>query len=165
MKTNMRLLLPTAFATVLTLVSAISFARAAEALVGDLAITGGWARATPPGASVGAAYVTVENRGNADDRLLRAASPAARSVEPHRTVEESGIAKMRPLAEVIVPAGGTLEMRPGGTHMMLVGLTTPLKAGDTVPVTLTFERAGSVTADFVVAPLGADAPAEAHHAH
>lgn len=161
----MRLLIPAAIAATLTLISAFSFVRAAEVAAGNLVITQAWARATPPGAAVGAAYLTVENRGGADERLLSASSPAAGAVEVHETVEENGMARMRPLAEVVVPAAGKLEMRPGDAHMMLVGLTAPLKEGDTVPVTLTFESAGSVTVDFIVAPIGADAPADGHHAH
>ena len=163
--TTMRFLLPAGIATVLTLASAISFVRAAEVAVGTLRITSAWARATPPGASVGAAYATIENRGEADDRLLSAASPAARAVELHQTIEENGMAKMRPLEDAVAPAAGALEMRPGGTHIMLVGLAAPLKAGETVPVTLLFETAGAVTVDLIVAPIGADGPPDAHHAH
>ena len=165
MTTIMRLLLPAGIATVLTLLSAFSVVRAAEVAAGTLAVTSPWARATPPGATVGAAYATLENRGDEDDRLLRVASPVARAVELHETLEENGMAKMRPLGEVVVPAGGKLEMRPGSTHMMLMGLTAPLKAGDTVPLTLTFNMAGAVTVDFVIAPIGAGAPAEVHRAH
>ena len=165
MTTNTRLLLPAAIATALTLLSAFSFVRAAEVTAGTLAVTGAWARATPPGAKVGAAYVTLENRGGADDRLLSIAGPAARAYEVHETVEENGMARMRPLDDLVVPAGGKLEMRPGSTHIMLTGLAAPLKAGDTVPLTLTFSLAGAVRVDFVVAPIGADAPAVTHHAH
>lgn len=165
MTIKMRLVLPAAIAMTLTLASAISFARAAEVTVGELAIVSAWARATPPGAKVGGAYVTVENRGDADDRLLSAASPVARSATPHQTIEENGIAKMRPLEEATVPAGGRLEMQPGATHMMLTGLSAPLKEGEHVPVTLVFETAGSVTVELEVAAMGADAPAQSHPQH
>lgn len=163
MTMTMRLVLPAATAAVLTLVSAISFARAAEATAGDLAITVAWARATPPGAETGAAYLTIENRGEAVDRIVSAASPVARSVEPHQAIAENGMIKMRPLADPIVPAGGKLEMQPGGAHMMLVGLSAPLKEGERIPFTIVFETAGAVTLDLPVAPIGASAPPEAHH--
>jgi copper(I)-binding protein len=161
----MRLVLPAATAALLTLVSAISFARAAEATAGDLAISSAWARATPPGAETGAVYLTIENHGEADDRIVSAASPVARSVEPHQAIEEDGMVKMRPLTDPLVPAGGKLEMQPGGTHMMLVGLSAPLRAGERIPLTLVFEAAGAVTLDLQIAPLGADAPVEGHTLH
>lgn len=165
MRMKMRLVLPAATAAVLTLVSAISFARAAEATAGDLAVTDAWARATPPGAEIGAAYLTIENRGAADERIVSAASPVARSVEPHQAIEENGMVKMRPLADPVVPAGGKLVMQPGGAHMMLVGLSAPLKRGERIALTIVFETAGAVTLDLPVAPIGANAPPEGHRQH
>jgi periplasmic copper chaperone A len=162
---NSRLVLPAATAIALTLAAAVSFVRAAEAIAGDLMVTGAWARATPPGADVGAAYVSVENRGGADDRLVSAASPLARSITLHRTVEADGLAQMRPLEAAEVPAGEKLEMRPGGAHMMLSGLQAPLKAGDAVPITLIFEKAGALTVSVAVTPIGADQPAQGGHHH
>jgi copper(I)-binding protein len=163
--TIMRFLLPAGIATVLTLASAISFVRAAEVALGTLRITSAWARATSPGASVGAAYAMIENRGEADDRLLSAATPAARAVELHQTIEENGMAKMRPLEDAVAPAcrraGDAARWYPYDACR----LAAPLKAGETVPVTLRFETAGAVTVDLIVAPIGADGPPEAHHAH
>lgn len=103
--TKMRLLLPVATAIVLTAAAAISFARGAEIKAGEVTIIAAWARATPLGATIGAAYVTVENKGSADDRIVSAASPLAASVTPHQTSEENGVATMRPLEGPIVPAG------------------------------------------------------------
>ena len=139
----MRLLLPIFAAVLLTAVAAISYVRGAETAVGNLVVTSAWARATPPGANVGAAYVTVENRGAEDDTLVSAESPVAQSVMAHETAEENGVATMRPLAEPAIPAGGTLAMEPGGIHLMLMGLTAPLKKGESVPLTLTFAKAGA----------------------
>jgi copper(I)-binding protein len=90
----------------------------------------------------GAIYITIHNHGSEPDALVSATSGAATTVELHETVEVGGTMMMRPLPKFAVPAGGTLEMKPGGYHMMLLGLTRDLKAGDTVAVTLTFERAG-----------------------
>ena len=159
----MRMLLPAATALALTAAAAISFARGGESRIGDLAIVSAWARATPPGASVGAAYVSVENHGAADDRLVGAASPAATSVTIHQTAEENGVATMRPLDDAAIPAGGGLAMAPGGAHLMLTGLSAPLKQGENFPMTLTFQNAGAVTVEIEIAPLGAAGPAGHDH--
>jgi copper(I)-binding protein len=158
----MRLLLPAVAAVALTAVAAISMARGHDVKVGEIVVTSAWARATPPGASVGAAYVTLRNGGSADDRLLGGASPAARTVAPHLTSEENGVAAMRPFGDPVIPAGGTLEMQPGATHLMLMGLAAPLQEGDSVPLTLTFEKAGAVTIPLEVAPIGADLSGHRH---
>ena len=162
----MRFLLPAAIAIGLTAAAAISLARSAElAAAGDLAVTQAWARATPPGAEIGAAYVTIANQGGSDDRLIGAASPAASTVTLHATSEENGVATMRPVVRPAIPAGGALEMAPGGTHLMLVGLSGPLKEGESIPVTLRFERAGELTFDVPVTAIGASAPPEGHADH
>ncbi len=160
---KMRIVLPAAAAVAFTAVAVISFARGGELNVGDLAFVSAWARATPPGVGVGAAYVAIENRGAADDRLVGAATPAARSVMLHETVEQDGIARMRPLDAVSLPAAGGVEMKPGGIHMMLMDLLGPLKEGETVPLTLSFETAGEVTVELTIAPIGADGPMETHN--
>jgi periplasmic copper chaperone A len=151
-----RILLPAATAIVLTIAAGVALVRGAEAPGGALHIEA-WARATPPGASVGAAYLIVRNEGDKDDRLVGAASPAAESVEAHETVDENGVARMRPLEGASIPAGGALVMRPGGAHLMLMGLAAPLREGSSFKLTLTFERAGKMTVEAQVGPLGADA--------
>jgi hypothetical protein len=97
------------------------------------------------GSGNGAVYVTVTNRGAGADAIVGAATDAAAVVELHETVQEGGVMKMRPLPRFEVPAGGRLEMKPGGPHIMLLGLTRDLKPGDTVAVTLIFEKAGRMT--------------------
>ncbi len=94
------------------------------------------------GAGNGAVYVLIENRGSEPDALLAATSDAAGTVELHETRQEGGVMRMRPLAKVDVPPGGRIEMKPGGHHIMLLGLTRDLHAGDTVSVRLRFEKAG-----------------------
>lgn len=153
----MRLLLPALSAVALTVLAIVSMVRAAEAseaTAGDLAVTKAWARATPPGASTGAVYITVENRGADEDRLVSAASPAARSAMVHQTIEENGVSTMRE-ADVRVAPGAAVEMKPGGMHIMLMGLAAPLKAGDTLTLNLVFEKAGPVTVEAPIAPIGA----------
>jgi copper(I)-binding protein len=93
----------------------------------------------------GAVYVNIVNPGTTPDAVVAATSDAARLVELHETRNEGGVMRMRPLAKFEVPPGTTLEMKPGGRHVMLLGLTRDLKPGDVVRVTLTFERAGPMT--------------------
>jgi copper(I)-binding protein len=97
----------------------------------------------------GAVYMQISNHGKEADTLISAASEASDTGELHETVNEGGVMKMRPLSKIAVPADGKLEMKPGGHHVMLLGLRRDLKAGDKVTVTLTFEKAG---------PLSIEAP-------
>jgi periplasmic copper chaperone A len=98
----------------------------------------------------GAVYVTVTNTGTQADALLSASSDVARTVELHEVKNDGGVMKMRPVAKIDVPAGGKIEMKPGGYHVMLLGLKRDLKKGDKVPVTLKFERGGEVSAEAAV---------------
>lgn len=98
----------------------------------------------------GAVYVTLTNTGAQADALLSASSDAAQTVELHETKNDAGVMKMRPVAKIDVPAGGKIEMKPGGYHVMLLGLKRDLKPGDKVPVTLKFERGGEVQAEAAV---------------
>jgi copper(I)-binding protein len=160
-----RFIVPAIIALGLTAAAVLTSARGgAETVSGDLAVVSAWARATPPGAKVGAAYVTVENRGSEPDRLVEARSPVAEAVHLHQTVEENGVAAMRPLEAPEIPGGGTLDMAPGGIHLMLMGLSAPLKQGETVPLTLVFERGGEIAIEAEIAPIGAAAPAQHDHA-
>lgn len=114
-----------------------------------------WARRAPAGhgqaqAANGAVYMTIANRGAEADAVVSAASDAAGLVELHEVKNEGGVMAMRPLPRLPLPAGGTLELKPGGYHVMLLGLTRPLHAGDTVKVTLTFEKAAPLTIEAAV---------------
>jgi periplasmic copper chaperone A len=124
-----------------------------------LAITAAWMRATPPGVTTAAAYLTITNNGTAEERLLGATSPAARMLELHANVEEHGMQHMRPLADIAVPVGGRVELSTGGTHIMLIDIAAPLKPGDEVPLTLHFASAGDITIKVPVL----DGRTEAHH--
>lgn len=155
---KLRIVFPALAAIVLTAIAIIAMTRNAESSARDLVVTLAWARATPPGADVGAAYLTIENRGSADDRLIGASSEAAGAVAIHETVEENGIAKMRPLEGIAVLAGHTIAMRPGGFHFMLMDLKAPLVEGETLTLTLTFEHAGAIEVEADIAAIGADAP-------
>src|SRR3954467_3191842 len=111
-----------------------------------------WARATPPGAKIAAAYLAVRDAGAAD-RLVSASSPAAERVETHVTIREGDISRMREVKGYEVPARGALELKPGGAHLMLVNIKAPLKDGMTVPLTLRFEKAGEIKTQLEVRPL------------
>jgi periplasmic copper chaperone A len=93
----------------------------------------------------GAVYVTVTNRGHEPDALLSATTDAAATVELHETVHQGGTMRMQPLARLEIPAGGQIEMKPGGYHLMLLGLRRDLKPGDTVAVDLRFAKAGQIS--------------------
>ena len=135
-------------------------AQEAEVRAGDLAITQPWSRAAVQGGQ-GAGYLTIANRGSAPDRLLSAASPAAGRMELHTHIRDGDVMRMREVPAVEIPPGQAVAFRPGGLHLMLIGLNRPLRQGETVPVTLRFERAGEVRVEFAVQAAGARAPGAA----
>jgi hypothetical protein len=97
----------------------------------------------------------IHNHGSGPDRLVAASTAAAGRTELHRHVMTDGVMKMRSVAAIDVPAGGTAELKPGGLHVMMIGLEAPLVEGTRVPLTLTFERAGTVTVELAVDKAGA----------
>lgn len=140
----------------LALIALATLAVVGPALAHDtIRLANAWARRAPAHAPVGghaahgngAVYVTITNRGGAADAVVAASSDAATSVELHETRNEGGVMKMQPLAKLEIPAGGQIEMKPGGHHVMLLGLKRDLKPGDHVNVTLTFEKAGKLTVE------------------
>lgn len=131
----------------------------AEFVVSDV-----WSRAMPPTAPTGAVYFTLHNPGGEDDRLVGASTPRAERTELHTHVQRGELMSMQQIESVEVPANGTLHFAPGGHHVMLFKLTQPLKAGETFPLTLRFEKAGDVTLEVNIsdqAPASADP--HAHH--
>jgi periplasmic copper chaperone A len=117
-----------------------------------------WARATAASAANGAVYLTITNHGTADDRLTGASTAVASKAELHVTLNENGVMKMRPLADVPVKAGRSAQFKPDGMHIMLLGLKHPLKAGENFPLTLTFDKAGAIETMVKVEKPGAAAP-------
>jgi len=131
-------------------------APAADTIVGNLAISQAWARATPRGAPVAGAYLTITNKGTEADRLVGGSTPVANRFEVHSMEIADGIAKMRPLEGGLeIKPGQSVELKPGALHVMLVGLKQPLQQGDRVKATLVFEKAGKVDVEFSVAAMGA----------
>lgn len=153
------------------LAAALVFSHAAIANpvdAGDLRIAPPFARPSVAGQKAGAAYLSIDNRGSKADKLIAASTPAAASVELHTMHMDGNIMRMREVPAIELQAGGKLTMKPGdGYHLMLMGLTQPLKNGDKFPLTLTFERAGKVEVSVVVGDpgkTGAD-KAAVHHQH
>ena len=141
-----------ACAALFTLAS-LTHAQAHGGRAGDIEITHPYATPTPPGAVNGAAYIaTLTNTGQQADRLLRVATPIAQRAELHTmTVDAGGVMRMRELTEMPLAPGAAVKMRPGeGLHFMLIGLKQPLKAGDSFPLTLEFERGGKTEVKVVV---------------
>jgi copper(I)-binding protein len=118
-------------------------------------IENAWARATPGMAKNGGAYLTVVNAGKSRDRLVAATADVAKRVEVHTHINDNGIMRMRQVDGIDLPAGGTIQMKPGGYHVMLIGLHKPLKKGERFPVTLVFEKAGEVKTSVEVRSVGA----------
>ena len=98
----------------------------------------------------GAAYASLRNSGSEEDALIGAETDAAEMVELHETIVESGVMRMRPVTRLSVPPGGSLELRPGGLHLMLINLRRDLRPGDRFTLSLTFERAGRLVVDVPV---------------
>jgi periplasmic copper chaperone A len=139
-------------------VLAVGFALAASsAWSGQLDIENTWARATPGGATTGAAYVTI--RSPTADQLVGAATPVAGKAELHKMEMSGMVMKMRPVAGIDIPAGRPVSLAPGGLHIMLVGLKKPLQAGQSFPLTLTFAKTGARTVNVSVEQVGAAGPA------
>lgn len=122
-----------------------------EVRAGAITISHPWTRPTPGTATPAVGYMMLDNHGPEDDRLVAAASSAAEAVTMHRTKVRDGIARMLPQeGGLAIPAHGSTQLEPGGLHLMLSGLKEPLALGQTVPLTLTFERAGTVTVELKV---------------
>ena len=121
---------------------------------GHVMVEGAWARAAT--SKVGGAFAMIHNHGKMDDRLLSAASPVAKRVEIHTTEMKDGVMKMIEQKDgIAIPAGQAVELKPGGYHVMLMGLTGPLVEGSVIPVTLKFEKAGEVAVEVHVKAAGA----------
>jgi len=132
---------------------------AADVRAGDLLISQTWSRATPGGAKIGAGYLTIENKGGAPDRLVAVSGQVAGKIEIHQMAVNNGVMTMRPVEQgLTIEPGKTVTLAPGGYHLMMMDLKSPLKQGDKVPLTLEFEKAGKVAVTLDVQAVGAKAP-------
>jgi copper(I)-binding protein len=126
-------------------------------------VSDAWMRATAPGQKTAAGYMVIRNKSTQPERLVGGSSQAAAKLETHVSIQDGDIMRMREVKGYDIPAKGSFEAKPNGSHLMLVDLKKPLKEGDKVPVVLKFEKSGEVKVDFEVRPLGA--PASGHHQH
>jgi copper(I)-binding protein len=134
--------------------------------VGSLVIEAPWTRATPQGARVGGGYMRITNTGTEADRLTGGSATVAGRFEVHEMSVTDGVMRMRPLAQGLeIAPGQTVELRPGGYHVMFMELREGLREGGTVRGTLVFQRAGTVEVEYRVGPIGGGAPGGGHSHH
>ncbi|MVA99329.1 copper chaperone PCu(A)C [Nitratireductor sp. CAU 1489] len=138
---------------------------ASEAKIGDIVVDHGWSRATPAGAKVAGGFVVIHNQGSADDRLIAVETGIAERGEIHEmSVDDKGVMTMRPLADgLVIPAGETVELKPGSFHIMFIGLNAQPDEGESFPARLIFEKAGAAELMFEVTGMGGSH--EGHKGH
>jgi periplasmic copper chaperone A len=133
---------------------------------GSLRIEQPWARATAGNLKTAAAYLSIRNEGSEPDRLLRVETPVAERAMLHRTEMANGVARMFHIEAVEIAPGATAAFSPeNGNHLMLEGLRQPLKRGETIPLTLVFEKAGEVSVKLTIEAAGARAATKGHGHH
>ena len=142
---------------VLAILLSLLCATAAQAKTWAIRIEHPYVRATPSGASTGAAFMTIHNDGQTDDMLLGGVSAVAKTVQVHEMTMDGGIMRMRQVqGGLMVPAAGAIELRPGGYHIMMIGLRAALKKGQSFPLTLHFKKAGDVSIEVPVRGLSGE---------
>lgn len=130
---------------------------------GALTITHPWARPTPPGLTVTAVYFGIKNSGQRSDRLIGYSSAVAGRTELHETRMDGGMARMREVKSLVIPAHGRITAEPGGLHLMLMDLKQTLQVGQRIPLMLKFERAGTVVVEATVEDAAARAGEDHSH--
>lgn len=131
--------------------AAPGLASATDVTIQNLKITAPYVRAMVPGAEVGGGYLTITNTGSTNERLMAASSSRAVKVEVHEMRMDNDVMVMRKLENgLTLPAGKTVQLKPGSYHLMFMDVVDPFKRGETIRAKLTFEKAGSVDVDFPV---------------
>jgi periplasmic copper chaperone A len=137
----------------------VMHAEAADYDVGPIHITQPWARATPKGATSGAAYMTITNKGATPDRVSCVSSDASAQCQIHSMTMDGDVMKMRPVEGGLeIKPGETVTLQPTSFHVMLVDLKQPLEQGKTIKATLKFDHAGTLDIEYPIAAIGAPAP-------
>jgi len=149
-------------AAALFLLNLISAAVAHEYVLGGLRIVHPWTHATPPGATTGVAYMRLVNTGSVPMRLTGATTPVAQRVEIHEMSVAGGVMRMRRVPSLDIGAAATVELKPGGIHLMLVGLNRALQQEDMIPLTLAFANGATVSIDLYAEAIGVG---PGHHNH
>jgi copper(I)-binding protein len=122
-----------------------------------------YVRLAPPNAPATGAFMVIKNAGDKDVKVVKADNPASKATELHTHLNENGVMKMRPVAAIDVKSKGEAVLKPGGLHVMLIDMKAPMKEGDVVPITLTFDDGSSKKVDAkVVRPMAAGMPAMDH---
>ena len=150
--------------TLVVLVVAFGFSfsvQAQEAKVGSIKVEQAYTRSTVPGQMAAGGFMKIENKGAAD-QLVSASSPVAGEVQLHEMAMEGNVMKMRQVKDIAVPAGGSVELKPGGLHLMFMNIKAPLTAGESVPVKLKFAKAGEVEVKMPVNAMGQSGGAMKH---
>ncbi len=151
-----------AIVALLTMPFLVFAAQAADYDVGSIHISQPWARATPQGASAGAGYMTITNKGTTADRVNCVSSEASAKCQIHSMTLEGGVMKMRPVEGGLeIKPGETVMLKPSSLHIMFVDLKHPLQQGQTIKATLKFDQAGTVEVKYPIAAIGAPAPGAA----
>ena len=148
-----------------TLAAASIGAAAHDFKAGPIRIDHPYARATVPGQPNGGGFLKLSNEGPTADKLVAATSARAGSIELHTMRMEGDVMRMRQVDGIELPVGQTVELKPGGLHIMFNGLKAPLKEGDSFPVKLKFEKAGEVVVDVKVGVPGGTKAVEGGHKH
>jgi periplasmic copper chaperone A len=133
-----------------------------EYTLGGLTVVHPWMPATPEGATTGAGYLTLTNSGATPMRLTGATTAVAARVEMHVMSVDGGVMRMRPIDGVDIAPGATVTLKPGGSHLMLIGLRKPLLREDMVPMTLVFAGGKTLAVEFYVEAMGAGHGAHEH---
>jgi periplasmic copper chaperone A len=140
----------------LAVLAAMSAAAIADDFkAGALTVAAPWARATIGEGTNSAAYMKIENSGDTPDKLMAVKTDAAENVSLHESRMDGSVMKMVPVGSVDVPAHGSAVLKPLGLHVMLLGLKKPLTVGESLPLTLVFEKQGEVA---ITATVGQAAP-------
>ncbi|MDD2743023.1 MAG: copper chaperone PCu(A)C [Rhodocyclaceae bacterium] len=122
-----------------------------------------YVRLAPPNAPATAAFMVLKNDGDKDVKVMKADNPTSKLTELHTHINDNGVMKMRPVAAIEIKAKGEAKLQPGGLHVMLINLKAPMKEGDVVPITLTFDDGSSKVVDAkVMKPVAAGMPAMEH---
>ena len=132
----------------------------------NVAVQDAYVRLAPPNAPATGAFMVIKNNGDKDVKVVKADNPASRVTELHTHLNEGGVMKMRPVPGIDIKAKGEAVLKPGGLHVMMIDLKGPMKEGDVVPMTLTFDDGSSKQFDAkVVRPMAAGMPAAMEHKH
>ncbi|MDX2158130.1 MAG: copper chaperone PCu(A)C [Hyphomicrobiaceae bacterium] len=141
----------------LVVLAAPAVAKDVKSKDGAVTVSTPWARATPGGAKIGAAFLEISS-GAGGDAVVSASSPVAGKVELHTHANDGGVMRMRQIEAIDVPASGKVTLKPGGLHIMLMDLKQPLKEGEAIDLTLSFRKAGEVKVQVPVLKVGSPGP-------